>query len=974
MAGLGRADPPRRRGARLLARGRDRRHDAERYRPGASEVMALRVGHEKLTAETGWMPKVSWEEGVLQTIRWYAENRESWIGRVDWLPRAPGARRGDVTRACWSPAAAASSAHTSSSGSTRDGHDVVVPRGARLRPDAHGTTTARLFDDARPELVFHLAAEVGGIGANRANPGRYWYANLMMGAHVLEQARLHGDAQARDRRERSAPTRSSRRSRSARTTSGTATRRRRTRPTASRRRRSSSARRRTASSTGLNAIFLLPVEPLRPARQLRPRDVARDPGADPQDGRSRERGDGDRALGRRLADPRVPLRRRLRRGARARRRALRRRPSRSTSAPARRSRSATSPSSIAELTGFDGRDRVGHDEAERPAAPQLDTTRAEELFGFARAVAAPRGPRAHGRLVPRRSTPSHDASLTRRLGRVARRAAVATAAEAGRRRSLANTRAALATLADRGRSSPPSRSPSPPATTAGSTTRAATQTLFSTTAWSLGARLRPDARVGYGWSLRLAPITGSPGPSSSQALPGIVVVQTCSCCPSRLALRLRDRGARRRPPARPLVGGAWVVAPYRRDPALRRRLPREVRRSVPAAGARADRDGRLLLHGRAARRCACFAAPRDRRALVDATRRSPASWPASRSASKPPNGLFLVGAARRYLAARRDRAQALAFGVGARAGADHARRVEAARPRRPAALRSATARRRRGRRRLPSGRRCDRYVNLDLAPPGRRTCEPARVLLERPARRSGRRSPGGRRRASAPRRRRCSSAGWRHSSSSRDRRPWRASSRNAFFRRDARLAGYLLLALCSLLVPDAHTHLGERLSPAPPGRRIGGGPWRPSSSSGRSCRSCVVTVSRPAQSPQDVVLVGEERSAQPAHTAVDPSIHVTAARTRRAVCCSRWSSRTWRAGTLLSRPANTGSGRMRRAPAAGVTSCLLDMEAIAETRRRDISTARHRPERRTGSASRPTTATRPAGGDMFVVSPPVQLG
>jgi GDP-L-fucose synthase len=52
----------------------------------------------------------------------------------------------------------------------------------------------RLFDDARPQLAIHLAAEVGGIGANRANPGRYWYANLMMGAHVLEQARLHGTA------------------------------------------------------------------------------------------------------------------------------------------------------------------------------------------------------------------------------------------------------------------------------------------------------------------------------------------------------------------------------------------------------------------------------------------------------------------------------------------------------------------------------------------------------------------------------------------------------------------------------------------------------------------------------------------------------------------------------------------------------------------------------------------------------------
>jgi len=50
----------------------------------------------------------------------------------------------------------------------------------------------RLFRDARPELVFHLAAEVGGIGANRANPGRYWYANLMMGAHVLELSRING--------------------------------------------------------------------------------------------------------------------------------------------------------------------------------------------------------------------------------------------------------------------------------------------------------------------------------------------------------------------------------------------------------------------------------------------------------------------------------------------------------------------------------------------------------------------------------------------------------------------------------------------------------------------------------------------------------------------------------------------------------------------------------------------------------------
>src|SRR5689334_24658096 len=71
------------------------------------------------------------------------------------------------------------------------GDEVVVPR--RVEFDlTHWDDAKRLFDDARPEVVFHLAAEVGGIGANRANPGRYWYANLIMGAHVLELARVHG--------------------------------------------------------------------------------------------------------------------------------------------------------------------------------------------------------------------------------------------------------------------------------------------------------------------------------------------------------------------------------------------------------------------------------------------------------------------------------------------------------------------------------------------------------------------------------------------------------------------------------------------------------------------------------------------------------------------------------------------------------------------------------------------------------------
>jgi GDP-L-fucose synthase len=72
-----------------------------------------------------------------------------------------------------------------------DGHDVFAARRADYDLTREEDAT-RLFDDARPELVFHLAAEVGGIGANRANPGRYWYANTVIGAHVLEQARRSG--------------------------------------------------------------------------------------------------------------------------------------------------------------------------------------------------------------------------------------------------------------------------------------------------------------------------------------------------------------------------------------------------------------------------------------------------------------------------------------------------------------------------------------------------------------------------------------------------------------------------------------------------------------------------------------------------------------------------------------------------------------------------------------------------------------
>ncbi|MCE2881365.1 MAG: GDP-L-fucose synthase [Planctomycetaceae bacterium] len=73
----------------------------------------------------------------------------------------------------------------------RGATDIVVPR--RTEYDlTHEADVARLYKDARPDVVLHLAAEVGGIGANQANPGRYFFANMAMALHLVEQARISG--------------------------------------------------------------------------------------------------------------------------------------------------------------------------------------------------------------------------------------------------------------------------------------------------------------------------------------------------------------------------------------------------------------------------------------------------------------------------------------------------------------------------------------------------------------------------------------------------------------------------------------------------------------------------------------------------------------------------------------------------------------------------------------------------------------
>lgn len=65
---------------------------------------------------------------------------------------------------------------------------IVAPRSAEFDLTS-STATRELFESAKPDLVFHLAAKVGGIGANQKLPGTFFRDNMAMGLHVLEEAR-----------------------------------------------------------------------------------------------------------------------------------------------------------------------------------------------------------------------------------------------------------------------------------------------------------------------------------------------------------------------------------------------------------------------------------------------------------------------------------------------------------------------------------------------------------------------------------------------------------------------------------------------------------------------------------------------------------------------------------------------------------------------------------------------------------------
>lgn len=69
--------------------------------------------------------------------------------------------------------------------------ELVIPRRREFDLTVEAEVS-RLYAEVKPAVVIHLAAEVGGIGANRENPGRYFFANMAMGLHLIEHGRRNG--------------------------------------------------------------------------------------------------------------------------------------------------------------------------------------------------------------------------------------------------------------------------------------------------------------------------------------------------------------------------------------------------------------------------------------------------------------------------------------------------------------------------------------------------------------------------------------------------------------------------------------------------------------------------------------------------------------------------------------------------------------------------------------------------------------
>ena len=264
-----------------------------------------------------------------------------------------------------------------------------------VRPD-----TARLFEDARPELVFHLAAEVGGIGANRANPGRYWYANL----NGSTRARAGAPARRREGRDARHDLRVPE------VRAGAVPRGRplerlpeeTNAPYGIAKKALLVGAQAYRQQYGMNAIYLLPVNLYGPRDNFDLETLACHPRADPEDARGagarRRARSCSGATGARRASSSTS--RTASRGSGSPRSVRRRR----AGQPRHRGRDVDPDLAdlIAELTGLRGRDRLGHVEAERAAAAAARRLPRQGVVRLRGARPAARGARADDRLVPHR--------------------------------------------------------------------------------------------------------------------------------------------------------------------------------------------------------------------------------------------------------------------------------------------------------------------------------------------------------------------------------------------------------------------------------------------------------------------------------------------------------------------------------------------------------------------------------------------